>query len=70
MYRGSSTTPKLWDLSYDRSVEERSKGGEGRPIRTAGPLGSEYAGISNEKTDEKSVRRKPKVSWAMLIIPG
>ena len=39
-------------------------------VRTAGPPGSEYAGISNEKTDEKSVRRKPKVSWAMLIIPG
>ena len=52
------------------SVEERSRGSEGRSARTTGPPGSEYAGISNEKTDEKSVRRKPKVSWAMLIIPG
>ena len=45
--------------------------GERRPtVRTAGPPGSVYAGISNEKVGEKPIRRKPKVSWAMLIIPG
>ena len=31
---------------------------------------SEDAGMSNEKTDEKSVRRKPKVSWVKVIFPG
>lgn len=39
-------------------------------VRAAGARGREYAAISNEKTGEKPVRRKPKVSWAMLIIPG
>ena len=35
-----------------------------------GALGSENADISNDKTGEIPVRRKPKVSRAMLIIPG
>ena len=26
--------------------------------------------MSSEKRDENSLRRKPKVSWAMLVIPG
>ena len=30
----------------------------------------DYAGISSAKTDEKSVRRKPKVSWGREIRPG
>ncbi len=30
----------------------------------------EYAGISSAKTDEKSVRRKPKVSWGREIRSG
>ncbi len=30
----------------------------------------DYAGISSVKTDEKSVRRKPKVSWGREIRPG
>jgi hypothetical protein len=38
--------------------------------KTCGPYRSDYAGTSNDKTDEKSVRRKPKVSWARLILPG
>ena len=54
----------------DRAVGERSHLQRRSTVRTAGAVGSEYAGISNDKTDEKSVRRKPKVSWAMLIIPG
>jgi hypothetical protein len=31
---------------------------------------SEDAGMSNDKTDEKSVRRKLKVSWVKVIFPG
>ena len=30
----------------------------------------EYAGISNVNSDEKSGRRKPKVSWGRYIRPG
>ena len=35
-----------------------------------GVLTSEHADMSNDKTGEVPVRRKPKVSWAMLVIPG
>ena len=35
-----------------------------------GVLTSEYADMSNDKTGEIPVRRKPKVSWAMFVIPG
>ena len=30
----------------------------------------DYVGISNVNSDEKSGRRKPKVSWARDILPG
>ena len=33
-------------------------------------MGRDYAGISSDKRREKRLRRKPKVSWAMLIISG
>ena len=29
-----------------------------------------YASISSDKTSEKLVRRKPKVSWERVILPG
>ena len=51
-------------------VGEHSRGCEGQPVRMAGASGREYAGISNDKTGEKPVRRKSKVSWARLIPPG
>ncbi len=35
-----------------------------------GALGSEYADMSNDKTGEIPVRRKPKVSLATLFVPG
>ena len=43
----------------------RSSGGS-----PCGLLRSDYADISNDKTGEKPVRRKPKVSWVKLIFPG
>ena len=35
-----------------------------------GVLRSENVDMSNDKTGEIPVRRKPEVSWAMLVIPG
>jgi hypothetical protein len=32
-------------------------------VRHAGPVTKANVGMSNDKTDEKSVRRKTKVSW-------
>ncbi len=39
-------------------------------MRSSGQRGRDYAGISSEKTREKRVRRKSKVSWGRLIRPG
>ena len=52
------------------AVGERSMGDTSQTERTGAAHGSEYAGISNDKTGEKPVRRKSKVSWARLILPG
>jgi hypothetical protein len=43
-------------------VEEHSIGVEARSTRTCGPYGRADAGISSDKTGEKPVPRKPKVS--------
>ena len=39
-------------------------------MRSAGPDRIENVGTSSDKTGEKPVRRKPKVSWGRLILPG
>ena len=39
-------------------------------MRSGGAVGSENAGMSNNKTGENPVRRKSKVSWATIIVPG
>ena len=51
-------------------VEERSTPGRRHTVRSAGRSGSDYAGMSSEKTCGKHVRRKSKVSWGRLIRPG
>ena len=39
-------------------------------VKCAGAMGGENVGVSNRKTCEIHVRRKPKVSSAMAIIGG
>ena len=51
-------------------VGERSKISEAVSTRSSGDFRSEHAGMSNDKTGENPVRRKPKVSYAMLVIVG
>ena len=51
-------------------VGERSTLGRSRTVRSGGRSGSDYAGMSSEKTRGKRVRRKSKVSWGRLIHPG
>ena len=62
--------PKLWDQIYFWSVEEHSICTEGVSVRHAGADRKANVGISNDNEDEKSSRRKSKVSWAMLVISG
>ena len=38
--------------------------------RLRGLRRSDYADMSNDKTGEKPVRRKPKDSWVKVIFPG
>ncbi len=51
-------------------VGERSTIGRRHTVRSAGRCGSDYAGMSSEKTRGKRVHRKSKVSWGRLIHPG
>ncbi len=53
-----------------RMVGERCVSQRSSMAMYCGGITSEDAGMSNEKTDEKSVRRKPKVSWVKVIFPG
>jgi hypothetical protein len=39
-------------------------------VTESGVLTREHADISNEKAGEIPARRKPKVSWATLFVPG
>ena len=51
-------------------VGEHSSASEGGAVRPAGGAGREDADMSSDKRGEKPLRRKPKVSWARLILPG
>ncbi len=51
-------------------VEERPVQRRRHTERSAGADGSDYAGMSSENLDEKTRRRKSKVSWGRLIRPG
>ena len=57
-------------LSQDRAVEEHSISGEAVSVRGGGVYGSENVGMSSTKFGENPNHRKPKVSWAMIVIPG
>ena len=39
-------------------------------VKHGGALGSENVGMSSDNSGEKPEHRKPKVSWATLIVPG
>ena len=58
-------------ISRDRGVVgERCINRRSVMVMLRGGDASEDAGMSNEKTDEKSVRRKLKDSWVKVIFPG
>jgi hypothetical protein len=44
-------------------VGERSSLRRSGTVTSRGAAASDYAGMSNDKTGENPVRRKPKVSW-------
>ena len=53
-----------------RGVGEHSVLGQSMTVRTCELYRRDHADISNDKTGEKPVRRKPKVSRARVIHPG
>ena len=67
--RVSSILPKPWDPHYG-SVGEHSTQRRRRGVSHSGACGKANVGISNEKGGEMPPRRKTKVSWATLIVPG
>ena len=55
---------------YGYVVGERSNQRRSGTVTSRGAVVSDYAGMSNDKTGENPVRRKPKVSWGREIRPG
>jgi hypothetical protein len=53
-----------------KGVGERCCQRGSRTETSGGASASDYAGMSNDKTGENPVRRKPKVSWGRYIRPG
>jgi hypothetical protein len=53
-----------------QAVGERCYPRRSRTVTSGGAIASDYAGMSNDKTGENPVRRKPKVSWGRYIRPG
>lgn len=51
-------------------VEERSVSLRRFPVRDAGGIRNENAGISSDNEGGKPSHRKSKVSWARLVLPG
>ena len=67
---GAKYDAEASDHAFSVVVGERSLREEGKAVRRTGLQRSDYADISNDKTGEKPVRRKPEVSWVKLICPG
>jgi hypothetical protein len=61
-FTGLSHTPKLRIPEQSGVVEEHSVSHRRRVARPAGGIGRDYAGTSSDKTGEKPVHQKPKVS--------
>ena len=68
-YNGAKMSTEALDLIY-QVVGERSICVEGIPVRSAGANRSEHAGMSSDNWGGNPQRRKPKVSYAMLVIVG
>ena len=60
---GNKPKTEAADSVFDGVVGERCCRRRSRTVRSGGAAASENAGMSNDKTGENPVRRKPKVSW-------
>ena len=60
----------LFRIRPGQVVGERCCQRRSRTETSGGASASDYAGMSNDKTGENPVRRKPKVSWGRYIRPG
>ena len=59
--------PSKWRSFRGRGALQRRRS---RTVRTGGGAARADADMSSDKTGEKPVRRKPKVSWGRFIRPG
>ncbi len=54
----------------ERVVGKRSSSAEAEVENDRGAAGSENPGMSNDKYGQNPYRRKDKVSWGRLVLPG
>ena len=68
------TGAKVRNRSFGMYLRYMGRGAflHGRSLtgRTGGQAGRENAGMSIEKVGENPTHRKPKVSWATIVVPG
>ena len=67
---GNKHKTEAADVFFEYVVGERSNQRRSGTETSRGAVASDYAGMSNDKTGENPVRRKPKVSWGREIRPG
>jgi hypothetical protein len=60
---GNQAMNRSCGFVFIRVVGERNNQRRSGTARSRGAVISDYAGMSNDKTGENPVRRKPKVSW-------
>ena len=59
---GTKSVTEARDCVFDAMVGEHTVRAEAVPARCGGPISRDHAGMSSDKTGEKPVHRKPKVS--------
>jgi hypothetical protein len=67
---GNKHETEAADVPFGGVVGERNSQRRSGTETSRGAAVSDYAGMSNDKTGENPVRRKPKVSWGREIRPG
>ena len=58
------------NYGLERVVGKRSNCIEAEAVSDCGAVGSDNPGMSNDKYGQNPYRRKDKVSWARLVLPG
>ena len=69
-FNGAKCNTEAMDFKFLGVVGEHCSNRRRSLVMMAGGTTRAYASISSDKASEKLARRKPKVSWERVILPG